>query len=60
MQSATHSMARFVRFAVWVLLMLAACLITADLAPHRTALVPCLFMVLFVPMVLLPINSKRM
>jgi hypothetical protein len=59
MQSATHSMARFVRFAVWVLLMLTACLIANAFAPHRTAIVPCLFMALFVPMVLLPINSKK-
>jgi hypothetical protein len=60
MQTATHSLARFVRFAVWMLLMLTACLITADFAPHRTALVPCLFMALFVPMVLLPLKSKKM
>ena len=59
MQSATHSMARFVRFAVWVLLMLTACLVTEAFAPHRRVLVPCLFMALFVPMVLLPIHSKK-
>jgi hypothetical protein len=59
MQRATHSTARFVRFAVWVLLMLTACLIADAFAPPRVVLVPCLFMVLFVPVVLLPMHSNK-
>jgi hypothetical protein len=59
MQSTTHSTARFVRFAIWILLMLTTCLITEAFAPHWRNIVPCLFMVFFVPMVLLPIHSKR-
>jgi hypothetical protein len=59
MESSTHSTKRFIRFAIWLLLMLTACLVTGAFAPHRTVFVPCLFMVFFAPMVLLPIHSKK-
>ena len=58
MQVSTHSTVRFLRFSVWVLLMLTVCLITLDFAPHRVVLVPCHFLPLFVPMVLLPMRRK--
>jgi hypothetical protein len=58
MQDSTHSTVRFLRFSVWTLLMLTACLITLDFAPHRVSIVPCLFLPLFVPMVLLPMRRK--
>jgi hypothetical protein len=33
--------------------------IIANFEPHKVVFVPCLFMVLFVPMVLIPVNRKR-
>jgi hypothetical protein len=58
MQDSTHSAVRFLRFVVWGLLMLTASLITLDFAPHRIVLVFCLFLPLFVPMVLLPMRRQ--
>jgi hypothetical protein len=50
---------RFVRFAVWALLTLSACLFTMNVAPQRTVFVPCLFLPLMVPMVLMPFGQKK-
>ena len=50
---------RIVRFINWGVLMCAACLITTGFAPNKVVFVPCVFMVLFVPMVLVPIRNKR-
>ncbi len=50
---------RMFRCIMWVLLMCTADLITAHFAPHRVVFVPVLFMVLFVPVVLIPIHHKR-
>ena len=50
---------RIFRCIVWVLLMCIAGSITALFAPHKAIFVPSLFLVLFVPMVLLPINSGK-
>ena len=47
------------RFIIWVTLMCAACLITTDVAPHKAVFIPSVLMVLFVPMVLLPVRNKR-
>lgn len=44
---------------MWALLMCMAGLITANFEPHKVALVPGVFLVLFVPIVLLPIHDKR-
>jgi hypothetical protein len=50
---------RIFRFLIWALLMCIACLITADFQPHTVVFVAGLFLVLFVPMVLIPIHNKR-
>jgi len=42
-----------------MLLMCVASLITAGFAPRKVVFVPCVFMALFVPMVLIPIHHKR-
>jgi hypothetical protein len=47
------------RFIICVLLICTAGLITADFAPHRAVFIPCLFMALFAPIVLIPIHNKR-
>lgn len=47
------------RFCIWVLLMCVAGSITGLLAPHKFLFVPPLFLVLFVPMVLIPTHHKR-
>jgi hypothetical protein len=57
MQDATQ--VRFLRFAVWALLMLSASLFTSNVAPRRTVFVPCLFLPLMVPMVLMPFGKKE-
>jgi hypothetical protein len=56
MQDATKI--RFLRFAVWVLLAFSAALLTMEIAPRRTVFVPCLFLPLMVPMVLMPFEKK--
>jgi hypothetical protein len=50
---------RTFRFIIWALLMCVAGLITADFAPHKVVFVPGLFLVLFVPVVPIPIHHKR-
>jgi hypothetical protein len=49
---------RIFRCIVWVLLMCIAGSITALFAPNKAIFVPSLFLVLFVPMVLLPIRNS--
>ena len=49
---------RALRFAVWALAMLSACLIALIVAPQRTLFVPCLFLPLMVPMVLMPFKRS--
>jgi len=50
---------RFLRFAVWALSMLSALLFTLVVAPQRTVFVPCLFLPLMVPMVLMPFKKNK-
>lgn len=50
---------RIFRFIVWALLMCVAGLITAHFAPHKVFFVPGLFLVLFVPVVLIPLHNQR-
>jgi hypothetical protein len=50
---------RVFRFLIWALLMCIACLITADFQPHIVVFIPGFFLVLFVPMVLIPMHNKR-
>jgi hypothetical protein len=50
---------RIFRFLIWALLMGIAGLITARFEPHKAVFVPGLFLVLFVPMVLIPLHNKR-
>jgi hypothetical protein len=50
---------RFLRFAGWALAMLAASVIAEIYAPRIRLLVPCFFLLFFVPVVLLPFESKR-
>ena len=59
MQHAGHSAKRGLRFMLWAVLMAATGWVTLNFAPHRVVLVPCVFMVLFVPMVLLPLRGNR-
>jgi hypothetical protein len=49
---------RVYRFIMWALLMCIAGLITAHFAPHKVVFVPGLFLVLFVPMVLIPTHNS--
>lgn len=58
MQYSTFHWVRFLRFAVLGVLMLAAFLITLEIAPKRVVLVPCIFLALFVPIVLLPMRKR--
>jgi hypothetical protein len=57
--SVQNPQVRIFRFVMWALLMCIAGLITAHFAPHSVVFVPGLFMVLFVPMVLIQIHNKR-
>jgi hypothetical protein len=50
---------RFLRFAVWALLTFSAFLIIEIVAPHRAIFVPCLFVPLMVPMVLMPFRKSQ-
>jgi hypothetical protein len=50
---------RFIRFAIWVITMLAASLITLQFAPHTVFLVPCLALVFFAPAVLMPLRRTQ-
>jgi hypothetical protein len=50
---------RFIRFAVWVITMFVASLITLQFAPHRVYLVPVLALVFFAPVVLMPLHRNR-
>ena len=58
-QSASHSSTRFICFAAWALLMLTAFLITEAFKPQKAIVVPSVFLVFFVPMVLLPLRTKK-
>jgi hypothetical protein len=57
--SMQNAKVRIFRFIIWALLMCVACLIAADLKLHTVVFVPALFLVLFVPMVLIPTHRKR-
>ncbi len=59
MQSASCTITRFIRFAIWALMMLTAFLATEAFKPRQAFIVPCVFMVLCVPMVLLPMRAKK-
>jgi uncharacterized MnhB-related membrane protein len=59
MQSASHSKTRIIRFAIWALLMLTAFLITEAFKPQKAIIVPCVFVAFYVPMVLLPLRTKK-
>jgi len=59
MQSQSLYPMRFFRFCVWALLMLVAVLVTVHFAPRKALFVPCVFIALMVPMVLLPLEPKR-
>jgi hypothetical protein len=50
---------RLFRFIVWAILMLIVCQIAVRLAPHQVVRAPILFMVLFVPLVLLPMRKRQ-
>jgi hypothetical protein len=57
MRALTSTEVRVVRFCLWTLLMLAACQITAHFAPRRVRFVPCVFLPLMIPMVLMPLRK---
>jgi hypothetical protein len=57
--SVQNSKVRIFRFIVWALLMCIAGSIAAHFAPDKVTFVPGLFLVLFVPIVLIPIRNKR-
>jgi hypothetical protein len=50
---------RFIRFAIWVIAMLAASLSTLQFAPHKVFLVPCVALVFFAPAVLMPLRRNQ-
>lgn len=58
MRPVSHTTVRVLRFTIWALLMLVASMITSKLAPHRVAFVPGMFLVLMVPMVLMPLRRE--
>ncbi len=49
---------RLLRAIVWMLAMFLAYVLTDFYAPKKAVLVPCVFMALFVPAVLLPMRLK--
>jgi len=57
--SVQNPKARIFRFIIWALLMGIAGSIAAHFAPDKVSFVPGLFLVLFVPVVLIPIRNKR-
>ena len=57
--SVQNTKVRIFRFIMWALLMCIAGLITAHFAPQSVVFVPGLFLVLFVPLVLIQIHNKR-
>jgi hypothetical protein len=59
MQSASHSTTRMIRFAIWALMMFTAFLVTEEFKPQKAIIVPCVFVAFFVPMVLLPLQTKK-
>jgi len=59
MQNASHSASRFIRFAIWAILMFTAFLVTEAYKPQKAIVVSSLFMAFFVPMVLLPLRTKK-
>lgn len=50
---------RIFRFCIWVFLMCVVGSITGLVAPHKFLFVPAVFMLLFVPMVLMPVHRRR-
>ena len=50
---------RFLRFAVWAVVMFSAFLFTLIVAPHRAIFVPCLFLPLIFPMFLMPLRKNQ-
>ena len=58
MDNTTVSKVRFLLFVVWGLSMLSAYLAMIIIAPRQAALVPCVLIVLMVPMVLLPFKKN--
>jgi hypothetical protein len=57
-QQARFLRTRFLRFALWATAMCVTCIIVGMHAPHRVALVPCVFLAIMVPAVLLPLKPK--
>jgi hypothetical protein len=49
---------RIFRFIIWAFLMCLAGVIAAHFAPHKVVFIPGLFLLLIVPMVLIPIPDK--
>jgi len=47
------------RLLIWALLMCTVGLITAGFEPRKVVFVPAVFLVLFVPVVLIPAHHKR-
>ena len=50
---------RFLRFAVWALLTLSAFLVVEIVDPYRALFVPCVFLPLMIPMVLMPFRRSQ-
>jgi hypothetical protein len=59
MQDKHSTRIRLLRFIAWALAMVATSLVMNNFAPQRVIFVPCFFMVMMVPAVLLPLESKR-
>jgi hypothetical protein len=50
---------RLIRFIAWALAMFGASLLMNIYAPQRMVFVPCFFMAIMMPAVLLPLKPKR-
>ena len=59
MPTASHPISRFIRFVVWAVITLTMFLAVIALKPHQTFIVPCVSVVLFVPIVLLPKPTRK-
>jgi hypothetical protein len=57
-QQARFLRTRFLRFAIWALAMFITCIIVGIYAPHRIVLVPCIFLAIMVPAVLIPMQPR--
>jgi hypothetical protein len=59
MQTRSATRIRFIRFIAWALAMFGASLLMNIYSPRHMVFVPCFFMAMMVPAVLLPLRPRR-